>query len=62
MEKKIPFSTNDVKYDKTKKINWTKEDRKRFIQEINDELKIILEENDIKKIRSRQMARDMWVR
>jgi len=61
MKKEIRDFIEDFEYDESKKLNISKEERKRYIEEISEKIKIELKKNEIKHIRSWQLARDKFV-
>ena len=61
MKKELKEFIKDFEYDESKKINISDEERKRYIEEISEKIRIELEKNEIKRIKSWELARKLIV-
>ena len=61
MKKEIQNYIENFEFNKNKKLNYTKKERKKYIEKINKAIEKELRENEIKQIKSRQLANDIFV-
>jgi len=61
MKKELKEFIEDFEYDESKKIIISDEERKRYIEEISEEIRKEIKKNEIKHIKSWQLARNLIV-
>ena len=61
MKKELKKFVENFEYNESKKLNISDKERKRYIEEISEEMSEEIKKNEIKKIKSWQLAKNLII-